>query len=258
METRTTSQDGTLRVLQLTDPHLFADPAANLRGTVTNETLDEVIEHYNASDWQADVVYLTGDLVQDDTAEAYRQLCAKVDTLGKPTYVVPGNHDVPHLFERELAEYRRCATLKTPGWRLIGIDTQEPGSAGGRLGSDELARLDALLAEDDPRPVAIFMHHPPVELGSRWLDAVGLADREDFLALIERSPTVRILVFGHVHQAYDNESNTLRIIGTPSTGRQFLPHADEFAVDDRPPAYRRLEFGDDGSFTTQLVWIADA
>ena len=244
----------TLRVLQLTDPHLFADRDGALRERNTWQSLAAVIEHYEANDWDADLVYLTGDLVQDDSREAYRNLRALVDTIGLPVHVVPGNHDVPDLMRQELADYATCSTIDANGWRIVGVDTHEPGVASGRVGTTELERLGTLLAETD-QPVAIFMHHPPVDLDSEWLDSVGLADREEFLELVRESGVVKLVVFGHVHQAFDNESPDVRIIGTPSTGRQFKPGSREFAVDDQPPAYRQLEFRADGSFTTQLVWI---
>lgn len=250
----TNSQGKPLRVLQLTDPHLFADRDEALRDRNTWASMSAAIEHYRAGDWRADVVYLTGDLVQDDSREAYRHLRTLVDAIGLPVHVVPGNHDIPDLMREELADYACCSTIDTDGWRIIGVDTHEAGVASGRVGTAELGRLRDLLASSD-RQVAIFMHHPPVDMDSEWLDGVGLVDRGEFLELIHASGIVKVIVFGHVHQAFDNGDTGLRIIGTPSTGRQFRPKATVFAVDDRPPAYRQLEFGADGGFNTRLIWV---
>ncbi len=247
----------TLRVLQLTDPHLFADRAGVLRDRNSFDTLSDAVAHYDASGWTADLVYLTGDLVQDDSRGAYRNLREIIDAMNLPVQLVPGNHDVPELVAQELGDYVHCGSLERAGWQLIGIDSQDPGRASGRIGETELARLDRLLAGGDA-PVAIFLHHPPVDLGSVWLDGVGLDDRDAFLELVRGYPRVKLIVFGHVHQAYDNRDEMLRILGTPSTTRQFLPGAREFAVDDQPPAYRRLEFDSDGRFTTELVWVENA
>jgi hypothetical protein len=35
---------------------------------------------------------------------------------------------------------------------------------------------------------------------------------------------------------------------------QFATGADEFLVDSRPPAYRWLQLGDDGSLQTGIEW----
>jgi Icc protein len=58
-----------------------------------------------------------------------------------------------------------------------------------------------------------------------------------------------------VHQSYDDDYHGIRILATPSTCRQFLPGADEFAVDDKPPAYRRITLTADGTVDSQLVWV---
>ena len=61
-----------------------------------------------------------------------------------------------------------------------------------------------------------------------------------------------------MHQAYDRFHDGIRVVGTPSTCRQFLPDSDEFAVDDRPPAYRRMSLLPDGSMETKVIWVGDA
>ena len=94
-------------------------------------------------------------------------------------------------------------------------------------------------------------------MGSRWLDEVGLADAADFLDAIQQSGRIRVAAFGHVHQDHDGQLNGIRIVATPSTCRQFRPASDEFAVDDRPPAYRRFELHGDGTVDDKLVWLND-
>lgn len=233
---------------------MFSDRDQALREAVSWQTLTQAIHHYDAGDWRADLVYLTGDLVQDDTRLAYRNLRELIDGIGLPVHVVPGNHDVPSILCEELPNYVCCGTVDITGWRLVGLSTHEHGVASGRLGEDTLRQLRSTLAESHSG-VAIFMHHPPIDVGSEWLDGVGLADRDAFFDVIRESGKVRVVVFGHVHQAYDHGEAGLRILGTPSTCRQFRPHSATFAVDDKPPAYRQLEFYADGRFATRLVWV---
>ena len=83
---------------------------------------------------------------------------------------------------------------------------------------------------------------------SRWLDSVGLENREEFLRRVAVSGKVRLVVFGHVHQPYDAEHDGIHVVGTPSTCRQFKQRSTLFAVDDNPPAYRRIRLHDDGRF----------
>ncbi|MGH8261192.1 MAG: phosphoesterase, partial [Steroidobacteraceae bacterium] len=66
---------------------------------------------------------------------------------------------------------------------------------------------------------------------------------------------VRAVLWGHVHQRYEGLRGRVRLLGTPSTCTQFLPHAEQFTVDSQPPAYRTLELQPDGSLHTEVVWV---
>jgi Icc protein len=56
-------------------------------------------------------------------------------------------------------------------------------------------------------------------------------------------------------QVYEGERDGVRLFGTPSTGAQFQPHSDRYAVDSRPPAYRRFELRPDGSIHSEVRWV---
>lgn len=255
-----TSSENSVRVLHLTDPHLFADPEGELRGTVTLSSLRDVLQHHAASGWQADIVAVTGDLIQDDSAAAYEHFKELLGELALPVHCVPGNHDVRALMRAALSEapFHYCQSTTIGRWLIVGIDSCLAELAGGAVTDEELERLDDTIDRSDADHVMVCLHHPPVPMGSRWLDTVGLENGDAFLARLADSGRVRLAVFGHVHQAYDREHDGIHIIATPSTCRQFMPGSDDFALDDRPPAYRRLTLHPDGSFDNELVWVRDA
>jgi Icc protein len=58
-----------------------------------------------------------------------------------------------------------------------------------------------------------------------------------------------------VHQVYDGRRGDVRLFATPSTGAQFLPKSDRYAVDSRPPAYRQFKLHADGRIDTAVHWI---
>ena len=202
---------------------------------------------------------VTGDLVQDDSRGAYENFCRLLSRAGLPVYTLPGNHDVRPLMREVLA--RRgigyCDTIDANGWRIICLDSCKSGVAEGHLDRGELGRLATLLQEARADHVLVALHHPPVPVGTAWLDEVGLRNREEFLDVLEGDGRVRIVLFGHVHQAYDARHGSLRVLGTPSTCRQFRVGSDTFAVDDLPPACRRLTLHPDGAVDTEVVWAAD-
>jgi Icc protein len=45
------------------------------------------------------------------------------------------------------------------------------------------------------------------------------------------------------------------LFATPSTGAQFLPKSERFAVDSRPPAYRPFTLHPDGRIETTVRWV---
>ncbi|MDH3748559.1 MAG: phosphodiesterase [Gammaproteobacteria bacterium] len=255
-----TSSVESVRVLHLTDPHLFADIDGEFRGTVTYASLVSVLAHYQNSGWNADIVSVTGDLIQDDSSEAYENFKALFRPLRLPIHCVPGNHDDRTLMSGALdaAPFYYCGTAEFDNWLIAGVDSCLNESAGGVISADELDRLDTAIESSDAKHVMVCLHHPPVPMGSKWLDTVGLNNGHEFLARIGTSGRVRLAIFGHVHQAYDKAHDGVQIIGTPSTCRQFKPLSDDFAVDGQPPAYRRLTLHADGSFDNELVWTRDA
>lgn len=249
-----------VRVLHVTDPHLFAATDGSLRGIVTHSTLTAVLDHYQQSDWTADLIAMTGDVIQDDTAAAYDRFVQLIKPLDLPVYCVPGNHDVRSLMQEALSSppFYYCASVDVGNWLVTGIDSCLDGDAGGRVSDQEMARLETILASSGADHVAICLHHPPRPMGSKWLDQVGLKNAEEFLALIARSGKVRVTLFGHVHQAFDELHESIRIIGTPSTCRQFKPGSEDFALDEKPPAYRRVELSANGSVDSELIWTTRA
>ncbi|MEZ5498527.1 MAG: metallophosphoesterase [Steroidobacteraceae bacterium] len=242
-------------VIQFTDTHLHGDPDGSLRGVATLPALRAVLAHAAADIDAAELILVTGDIVQDD-ADGYRHFRDLFADFGKPVLCIPGNHDDVAAMRSQL----RAAPFQTDGhidlgeWRIALLDSTKMASAGGAV---DAARLDVLARQctSTDKHVLLCLHHQPVPMQSRWLDEVGLANADALLALAERNPNLRAMLWGHVHQAYDGRLGRIRLLATPSTCTQFLPHAENFAVDVRPPGYRRLRLCADGSIETEVVWL---
>ena len=248
-----------IQVLHLTDPHLFADSDGDLRGTVTADSLQKVLDHYNAGDWRADRALITGDLIQDDSAEAYDRFREQLLPLNMRMHCVPGNHDVRDLMRPVCSRppFSYCASEKVRDWLLLGLDSCITGDAGGEITADEFVRLETIIDASTAKHILVYLHHPPVPMGSAWLDTVILKNGEELLEKLQALGRVRLLVFGHAHQPYEEEHNGIQVIGTPSTCRQFKHGSEEFALDDNPPAYRRITLHADGSSENELIWVDD-
>lgn len=202
---------------------------------------------------------VTGDLIQDDSAEAYQHFRQLLGELGIPVYCVPGNHDIRDLMRDALSEapFVYCGNQQFGDWLLVGMDSCVDGQAGGAIAAAEFDRVDDEIAASDASHVMLHLHHPPVAMGSRWLDTVGMDNGAEALRRFTASGKVRLTIFGHVHQDFSTEIAGMRIIATPSTCSQFVPGSAEFAIDDNPPAYRRIELHPDGSHHNELIWVGN-
>lgn len=246
----------TVQLVQLTDLHLLADPDGCLKGVATLASLRATLRAAAADLAGAHAVVLSGDLVQDQP-DAYAHLPPLLTPLGLPVLCIPGNHDLPSALAASLqqAPFQVGGQHDAGRWRILLLDSSVAGQAHGELGGAALAGLALQLHEAADRHVLIVLHHPPLPLGSAWLDAIGLQDGVALLALLQAHDCVRGVVFGHAHQAYDATLGTVRLLGTPSTCAQFRPHSAEFALDDQPPAYRVLQLQANGQIDTRVVWV---
>ncbi len=221
----------------------------------TAASLQRVLEHYIASEWRADRVFITGDIIQDDSPGAYERFRDLMLPLNLRMHCLPGNHDVRELMRKVcgVPPFSYCAYEEVHNWLMISLDSCISGEAGGKIAPDELDRLTNIVNSSSAQHVVVFLHHPPVVMDSVWLDTVGLEKGDEFLQHLQSLGKVRLTVFGHAHQAYDDEHNGIRVIGTPSTCRQFKPGSEEFAVDDCPPSYRRITLHSDGHIDNELI-----
>ncbi len=245
-----------LSLLQFTDTHLYGSATESLRGIQTLPALKRALACARMRDWPVDAMLVTGDIVQDDPAgyTNFRRLFAD---FGVPVLCLPGNHDDPLAMRSALngKPFVLGGHVDMGAWRIVLLDSCVAGSAGGRLSPEALLDLDRALASAAPKHALVCLHHHPVSMSSRWLDQVGLENAEEFLAVIDRHRNVRAVVWGHVHQAFDSLRKGVRLLSTPSTCAQFMPHADQFEIDVRPPAYRSFELRSDGTLLTEVVWI---
>ena len=249
--------DAHLDLLQLTDPHLFADPDAEHKGCRTLASFRRVVAHA-LDGGTPDAILMTGDIAEDRSAEAYEALRRTLEPAGCPVYCLPGNHDDPELMQEILGgdPFSYCATLNHGAWMLPMLDSWDGDRGGGRLGAGELQRLDELLAASAAPHALVCLHHHPVPVGSAWLDEVGLDDADALLSVLGRHPAVRGVLWGHVHQVYDQEHDGVRMMGTPSTCYQFVPGQDLFGLADSAPGYRRLRLHPDGRIESRVARLA--
>ncbi|MDV6317514.1 metallophosphoesterase [Chromohalobacter sp. HP20-39] len=225
-----------MRLIQISDCHLCANPEARSRIGYPLSQLRAVVAR--ARRLRPDIVLVSGDIGHDESPAAYRHAFEVFAEFECPWFWMTGNHDHPEFME-ELHPFHD--ELDLGDWRLLLLDSRVPGQAGGELGQDALQELAVRLEEDD-RPTLLAMHHPPLSVGSAWMDALGLADREAFWQTLAAYAQVRAVLCGHIHQAFAARHGDIAVYGCPATADQFLPRQDDFTLDEASrPGFRIVD-----------------
>ncbi len=250
-----------LRVAQLTDLHLFADPEKKMMGLATARSFQAVIAHLQQLEPQPDILLLTGDLSQDESPQSYEYLANVLRPLGIPTYWLPGNHDDLLVMERILSQppIYLNKSVQVGNWHFILLCSNVPGRVDGEVSATSLIWLEKQLKLAGDRHVALVMHHPPLAIGSEWIDRLGLKNADALFAILDRYPQIKLMLCGHVHQSWDTKREQIRYFTTPSTCVQFLPKSIDFAIDPEAfPGYRLLTVYPDGGWETKVERVAFA
>jgi Icc protein len=252
-----------LTIVQITDCHLFADPEESLRDIATRPRLRQVIADIRRRVADFDVLIVTGDTANDEAAETYEAFRDELDGWTERLRIVPGNHDdraaLLRLFPNgcEPIGERIGFVIETSDWVVIGLDSQLSGETAGRLGGEQLAWLRSRLDAASGLDALLFLHHPPIPVGSAWLDEIGLEDAAELGALISARPRVRAVISGHVHQEVSGSIGGAPVHTTPAVGPQFRPRTASLEIDPGPPAYRIVELHPAGTWSTTVVGCTD-
>ncbi len=251
------SADLPVKILQLTDSHLFAGSTGRLMGLDTNASFQSVMDLIVADKRQPDIILLTGDLAQDSSEAAYAHIATQLSSFKVPLYCLPGNHDKPRLMWEtfEKMGYSQTSEIDMGAWQILLVNSHQSGKVAGRVTKADLKQLQRSLAQSS-RHQLVCLHHQPVPVGCRWLDKIGLDNAQDFMNIVGQANHVRAVVFGHVHQHFESQYSKLHMMSAPSTCFQFAANSDDFATDETiGPGYRWLELMPDGTISTEVCRV---
>ncbi len=208
-----------MNVIHLSDLHIGKSDNNQKVDRITTWLVD------NRSTHNADVVLITGDVVDDGALWQYEIAKEHVDELREVGFLVlctPGNHDYG-LFGimeswRSFGYFKEYLSgdIKYPHLKVISaqafilldsmeqeIENIEFWGSEGMLGEDQLARLDQILGKVERNAgvenVILALHHHPF----KYKFYSRLRDAEAFLEVISekgrRTSRVDCLLFGHKH-----------------------------------------------------------
>lgn len=245
-------KDKVFRLVQVTDTHLYADTSHVLVGMNCEQGLRDVLDLVQQKEERIAGVLLTGDASQDNSTASYQRLHKSLSKLGARQYWIPGNHDELRAMQKALGPDNRCfeKTITFGNWLVVMLASNVVGAVHGMLKKSELDFLESTLKTAKAEHVLVCLHHNPVPVKAAWLQHHALQNPQDLFAILDKYPTVRAVLFGHIHHELKASRNGVRYFGSPSTCIQFHPSSEEFALDRRNPGYRWLELHSDGTLKT--------
>lgn len=209
--------------LHITLPHTIWDhPSRFHLVEVSIPAFESAIEHL--TQLNLDFLLLPGDLTQHSEPENHIWLQERLGKLPFPTYVVPGNHDVPVVIANgqsigfaDFPQYYRKFGYENsqqlyytqqllPGVRLIGLNSNffnEQGEQVGRLDTQQLTWLEKVLTATGNELVLVMVHHNVIEhlpeqsrhpIGKRYI----LQNAAELLNIL-RNYGVKLVFTGHLH-----------------------------------------------------------
>ncbi|CAG8864056.1 3',5'-cyclic adenosine monophosphate phosphodiesterase CpdA [Pseudomonas fluorescens] len=252
------SESSPVHVLQLTDSHLFADAQGSLFGLNTRDSLRHVIAQARREQPRVDLLLATGDVSQDGSEASYAWFRQLTEPLGAQARWLPGNHDDRAAMARTAQGADLLQEVTDIGrWRIIMLNSQVVGATFGWLAEGQLASLDRALREAPDQHCLIAMHHQPVPIDCAWMASIGLRNADALFTVLEGHPQVRALLWGHVHQEWDQQRGGVRLLASPSTCIQFAPGCEDFTVSEQKPGYRWLRLHADGRVETGVSRAED-
>ncbi len=247
---------------QLTTDHEYGDAAEGFPLIRAEDTEvpywrlmnDDAIAEINAA--KVDAVVVKGDIADRGLPTQFgfaREAFAKIRA---PHHAFLGNHDYygRHNGAGEVDGYALLGQAPAPrsvdlgGWRLVLLETAEPGDHHGVFHGDRLRWLADTLTEtrEQAMPTLLLMHHQPVppEKRDSYPNSIGLLPEHSvpFFELIGANPQVKGVLIGHTHR---NRVRRYRASGA-------APFVEVNCTKDYPGGWAHYELYDDGSFRQEV------
>jgi Icc protein len=250
----TPAEPAVVKLVQITDCHIFSATGDCLRGVNTRRSFEAVSKAVIDNSEHLDLLLVTGDLSQDGSAESYAYLAEKFDAMGTATFWLPGNHDEIDVLREQFIGQKIHAAKQVliADWQIVLLDSTIRGEVHGRVSETQLEFLDHCLRAHPEKHALVCLHHQALDTGSLWIDQKGLHDSDQFRENIARHDNVRGVLWGHVHQETYQAIAGVEWMSTPSSCVQFRPDSREFAIGTEAPGYRHLNLYADGRITTRV------
>jgi 3',5'-cyclic-AMP phosphodiesterase len=197
-----------MKFVILTDTHLV--PAGRrLYALDPTARLELALQMINREHKEIAFLMVLGDLAHWGEYAAYEALKERLAVLRVPSVLMMGNHDRRETFRGVFHDADDDGNGFVQSVRqldratVVTLDTlgESQDVHAGRLCGKRLSFLAEALSSAPPaKPLLLFQHHPPLDLGLPHMDAFRLKDSEQEWQVFQRTRMPDFMFFGHIHR----------------------------------------------------------
>ncbi|MGB0661182.1 MAG: metallophosphoesterase [Mangrovicoccus sp.] len=190
----------------LSDLHLVPEGQTS-HGIDTFPRLTKALAHIRTHHEDAAFVILDGDLADHAEIPAYERLKAAIADFPLPVHMTMGNHDDRAVFHKVFpdrpmnpATTQYDMGLDLGAYRVIILDSTEPGKTEGYLSTAQIAWLRDELTATSDKPVICVLHHNITDF-TVPTDVIRLQNPAPLIDALKAHPDMRMVISGHVHMS---------------------------------------------------------
>ncbi|MEL6945345.1 MAG: metallophosphoesterase [Bacteroidota bacterium] len=192
---------------------------------------------------QADYLIVNGDLcLNQGEVDIYKWIKHHLDESSIPYYLTVGNHDDGQMMA-DIFGLKQCFKNDSlyfsqlfGNWKGIFLDTSPRF-----VSKEQLIWLEEELQSTE-QPIIIFMHHPPIVSGVKFMDENhALHNMKEVQEILTKDSRSIPIFSGHYHVDKTVCMNNLTLQITPSCYIQIAQTPPTFTVDHYNIAYRKIK-----------------
>lgn len=243
-----------MNIIQITDCHLFSEIKKTGYNNINPyQSLQHILTEVKLH--QPNVLLVTGDISGDGSEQSYQhfsRLLNKAD-INCRIGIIPGNHDNQmhmkiHINNDDLWLNKQRLILPNR-WHIHLLDTQHQHAIG-QISESNLTSLTEYLTLHCDDYHLLATHHHPIPCDG-WMDKHEWTNRHEFNAVVAANPSVKSVVYGHIHTAIEQQKGQCLYMACPSTCWQFATESS-FTTSDLMPGYRVICLLENGQITTSI------
>ena len=246
------------KILAITDIHMRSQ-GRTIIGLDPLVQFQKALTHAVETHPDAEHIVLMGDLTNSGHPEEFQMVKDTIANCPIPVTLMLGNHDHRDNFASIFPDISMTPSghlqtrIDMGDDVLLCLDTLDGPPYPkyhhvGHLCESRMNWLQEQLNTCADKRVALFMHHPPHDIGFPGMDCIKLKNADDLFAITAKHPEIRHIFAGHVHRTISGHTNGLGFSMFKSTCHQMpmaLESNDPSLSVPEPAAYGIVLFNRD-------------